>query len=350
MDALRIKGGTPLSGTVEASGSKNAALPIMAAALLTDEPIVLSRVPQLTDVRTMAQLLARLGVACSRSGDGSLRLECADASPTTADYNLVRRMRASFCVLGPLVARRGRAIVALPGGCAIGDRPVDLHLAGLAALGAEIRIERGYVVAQSRRLVGTRIPMSGERGPTVTGTANVMSAATLARGTTVITGAAREPEIVDLGRFLSALGARIDGPGHDTLEIAGVESLGGGRHRVIADRVEAATLLIAAAASGGSAMVTDIEPKHLAAVLERLEDFGAEISVARDQVAVAAPRRPRATRVVARAYPGVPTDVQSQFMALAAIAEGTSTIEDRVFAERFASCGRIESPRRSHPP
>ena len=335
MDAFRITGGTPLSGTVEVSGAKNAALPIMAASLLANRPVSLARVPALTDVRTMALLLGKLGVDCCWQTDGTLRLETVDAAPTTANYNLVRRMRASFCVLGPLLARRGRAIVALPGGCAIGDRPVDLHLRGLAALGANIRIERGYVVAEARRLVGARVHMRGPRGPTVTGTANVLSAAVLARGSTIITGAAREPEIVDLGQFLISLGAQIHGLGTRTIEIIGVDSLGGGQHRVIPDRIEAATLLIAVAASGGEATVSGVVPAHLNAVLEKLHDFGVAVSVERDHVAVRAHGRPRPGRVVAQAYPGIPTDVQSQFMALACLADGHSVIDDRVFVERF---------------
>ena len=335
MDAFRIIGGNPLSGSVEVSGAKNAALPIMAASLLADGPVCLTHVPALTDVRTMALLLGRLGVECNRHEDGSLRLETVDASPTTADYHLVRRMRASFCVLGPLLARRGRAVVSLPGGCAIGDRPVDLHLAGLAALGATVRIERGYVVAEARRLVGARILLSGPRGPTVTGTANILSAAVLARGTTIITGAAREPEIVDLGQFLNSLGARINGLGTRTIEITGVDSLGGGQHRVIPDRIEAATLLVAAAASGGEATVTGVVPEHLTAVLAKLDDFGTEVSIEQDRVAVRAARRLRPVRVIAQAYPGIPTDVQSQFMALACLADGASVVDDLVFAERF---------------
>src|SRR5262245_11790956 len=226
MECLRITGGIPLRGCVSASGSKNAALPIRAAALLSDGRIELAGVPKLSDVDTLARLLDHLGVDILRDPSEHLRLEVSDCKPVRAHHQLVRRMRASFCVLGPLVARRGRAVVALPGGCSIGDRPVDLHLAGLAALGADIRLVRGYVIAEARRLRGARIHLAGRRGRTVTGTANVMSAATLARGTTVITSAATEPEIVDLGRFLIAMGARISGLGTPTIEITGVDALG----------------------------------------------------------------------------------------------------------------------------
>jgi len=235
MDCLSIEGGRPLCGSVAASGAKNAALPIMAAALLARGPVHLARIPQLTDVAVLARVLRRLGTSIEHRGRGNLTLNTPDHGPVEADARLTRQMRASFCVLGPLLARRGRAVAALPGGCRIGGRPVDLHLAGLVALGAEIRVERGYVVAQAKRLRGATVSMTGPRGPTVTGTANLLCAATLARGTTTLVGAAREPEIVDLGQFLIALGARIDGLGSDVVEIHGVEQLDGARHEVIPD-------------------------------------------------------------------------------------------------------------------
>ena len=238
-------------------------------------------------------------------------------------------------MLGPLLARRGRAVVPLPGGCNIGDRPVDLHLKGLAALGADLRLVRGYVVARARRLVGTKIDLVGPRGPTVTGTANILSAATLARGTTLILGAAREPEIVDLGNFLNSMGARIAGLGTSTIEVRGVEQLGGTIYRVIADRIEAATLLLAAAITRGAVAVTGIDPNHLTAVLEKLAATGAGIKVAADRVSLQAAMRPRSVDVVAEPYPGVPTDLQAQWTALMSLAEGRATVGDRVFPARF---------------
>ena len=258
--------------------------------------------PRLADVRTLALVLEDLGMAVSWT-DGELRLETADRRPVRARWRLVRRMRAGFCVLGPLLARRGRAIVPLPGGCRIGDRPVDLHLKGLAALGADLRLERGCVVGRARRLIGTTIDLGGPRGPTVTGTANVLSAAVLARGTTLIRGAAREPEIVDLGNFLNSLGARIDGLGTSTLEVRGVSELGGTTYRVIADRIEAATLLLAAAITGGDATVTGIDAAHLQAVLARLADTGAEIEAGGDRVTLRADAAAAAGGHCGRALP-----------------------------------------------
>jgi UDP-N-acetylglucosamine 1-carboxyvinyltransferase len=335
MDVLRITGGRPLCGSVAVGGAKNAVLPIMAAALLADEPITLAAAPDLTDVATMASLLDRLGVHCERKGS-QLGIQTIDRRPVRAPYDTVRRMRASFCVLGPLLSRRGRAVVALPGGCRIGARGVDLHLRGLAALGADIRVERGYVVAQARRLQGARISMTGPRGPTVTGTANLLAAATLAKGETVLCGAALEPEVVDLGNFLNTLGARIEGLGSSTLRIVGVEQLGGGDYRVIPDRIEAATLLIAGVITGGSIRVTGVVPAHLESVLSVLRIAGATIEVGPDWVAAKSSGRLRPIRLAAEPYPGVPTDVQAQFTALAATASGTSHIADQVFPERFA--------------
>ena len=341
MEYLRIAGGVPLSGTVEAAGSKNAALPIMAAAILADEPVRLEGVPRLLDVRTLSRVLEELGVEVTPGAGGSLRLQTVDPRPVRARCDLVRRMRASFCVLGPLLARRGRAVVSLPGGCNIGPRPVDLHLAGLAALGAELRIERGYVIARAKRLIGTGISLSGPNGPTVTGTANVLCAAVLARGKTVIRGAAREPEIVDLGRFLNAIGARIAGLGTSTLRIDGVRELGGTTYRIIPDRIEAATLLLAAAISRGEATVTGVVPDHLRAVLAGLRAAGIEVRAGRDWVAVEARDRPEPVNVTAQPYPGIPTDLQAQWMALLATADGTSIIEDRVFPTRLVHAAEL---------
>jgi UDP-N-acetylglucosamine 1-carboxyvinyltransferase len=344
MPHFQITGGVALHGTVRASGAKNAALPIMAAAILADGPVRLENVPRLTDVRTQARLLSCLGLRVTAEngrvgGDTNvcptLLIETIDPTPVRAREEFVRRMRAGFCVLGPLLARRGRAVVPLPGGCNIGNRPVDLHLKGLAALGADVRLERGYVVASARRLSGATIDLSGPNGPTATGTANVMSAAVLARGTTTIRGAAVEPEIVDLGRFLIALGARIEGLGTPTIRIIGVDQLGGASHRLIPDRIEAATLLIAAAITRGSATVVDVVPEHIAAVLAKLLQTGAEIEVGPDRVSIAARGALRAVAIVAEPYPGIPTDVQAQWTALASTSQGESRVEDRVFPSRF---------------
>ena len=338
MDCLRITGGVPLAGTVTAGVSKNAALPIMAASILVDGPIALAGVPDLVDVNTLALLLGYLGVEVKRQTNDDLRIECIDTSPTRAEYDLVRRMRASFCVLGPLVARRGRGVVSLPGGCNIGNRPVDLHLAAIEKLGADIRIEHGYVVAQARRLKGAALHLSGPLGPSVTGTANALSAATLARGHTVITGAACEPEIVDLGEFLNSLGARISGLGTDTIEILGVEQLAPASaraYRVIPDRIETGTLLLSAAITGGSATVRGARPEHLTAVLEALGACGVDVTSNGDQITVCGGDRTRPTNLDARPYPGIPTDLQAQFMALLTLAGGTSIVSDTVFPDRF---------------
>ena len=342
MDVFRIRGGRPLTGEARTSGSKNSALPIMAATILAQETVWLEAVPELVDVQTLALLLGHLGVEVKRQLDGRLKIDTVDPRPVRADYELVRRMRASFCVLGPLLARRGRAIVSLPGGCNIGDRPVDLHLRGLAALGAELRIEHGYVLARAARLRGARVHLSGPRGPTVTGTANVLCAAVLARGHTVITGAALEPEIVDLGRFLIAMGAQIEGLGTSTLEIEGQRELGGAGYRIIPDRIEAATLLLAVAITGGRATVCGTAPEHLTEVIACLRRAGAEVRVDGDRISLAAPQPPRPTDVTALPYPGIPTDLQSQWMAWMTLAPGRSIVRDLVFADRFLHVAELK--------
>ncbi len=341
MDCLRISGGVPLRGRVTASGSKNAALPIMAASILAGGPVTLSGVPNLADVNTLALLLGYLGVEVKRGADGKVRIETVDATPIKAEYELVRRMRASFCVLGPLLARRGRGVVSLPGGCKIGTRPVDLHLSGLAALGASIRIEHGYVIAEAKRLRGAQIDLCGPHGPTVTGTANVMSAATLARGKTIITSAATEPEIVDLGQFLIGLGAQISGLGTSVIEIVGVEQLGATQYTIIPDRIEAGTLLISAAITGGEVTVSGIVIDHLTAVLHTLAETGCEIGRGDQEITLRATARPRPVHICAQPYPGIPTDLQAQFMALVSLANGQSTIRDHVFPERFMQVAEL---------
>ncbi|MBX9790956.1 MAG: UDP-N-acetylglucosamine 1-carboxyvinyltransferase [Pirellulales bacterium] len=344
MQQFTIIGGRPLVGSVAASGAKNAALPILAASILASEPVTVSRMPRVTDVYTMLRLLQSLGApqstisACATAGlsDSAVTIDPRTLTRAAPAARYVRRMRASFCVLGPLLARHGRAVVPLPGGCRIGPRPVDLHLRGLAALGADIRVVDGLVIARAARLRGARVSLIGPHGPTVTGTANVLCAAVLARGATIIEGAAIEPEITDLVRFLNSLGARIDGAGTAMLEIRGVEQLGGARHELIADRIEAGTLLAAGLATCGRVTVERIDPNHLSAVLEAFARMGAEIEVSVDRVTVSRRGRIHPINFTARPYPGVPTDLQAQLMALAVLADGTSQIADSVFPERFA--------------
>lgn len=342
MDMFVVRGGKPLKGRVRVGGAKNAALPILAASLMADEPITLHDVPDLVDVRTLSQLLGTLGVSSERQPDRSLRLEVTDPLPVVADYELVRRMRASICVLGPLLGRRGKAMVSLPGGCNIGDRPIDLHLKGLKALGADIRIERGYVIATAKRLRGSRIFLGGPFGSTVTGTCNVMAAATLADGVTTIESAACEPEVADYGRLLNAMGAKIEGLGTPFLQIEGVSSLHGAEHHVIPDRIEAATLLMAGAMTRGDIVVENVCTDHLSAVLDKLNDVGVQIEISddpadadRSALRVLPVDRLLPTECSALPYPGLPTDVQAQFMALLSRADGISVVTDKVFPDRF---------------
>jgi UDP-N-acetylglucosamine 1-carboxyvinyltransferase len=335
MDMFVIKGGEPLRGTVAVGGAKNSALPLMAAALAAEGETVLRGVPHLIDVETLSLLLETLGTRVTRGGHDELSLRVADERPYIADYELVRRMRAGFCVLGPLLAKRGRACVSLPGGCNIGDRPIDLHLKGLQALGAEIRIERGYVIARATRLRGAHLYLGGPFGSTVTGTCNVLVAAALAEGTTTIEAAACEPEIVDLGNLLNAMGARITGLGTPFLRIDGVDQLRGVEHTVIPDRIEAATLIIAAAITRGHLTLTNICPEHMTAVLEKLREIGVRIVIRKRlmEVHVDGPLRP--VDCIALPYPGIPTDIQAQLTALLATVPGRSVVTDQVFPDRF---------------
>jgi UDP-N-acetylglucosamine 1-carboxyvinyltransferase len=335
MEKLIIRGSLPLHGSVAIAGSKNAALPIMAACLLTDEPVILDGIPRLADVDTQAQVLDGLGVTSVRLPTGSLYMAINEPGRWEADPELVRRMRASFCVLGPLLARRGRARVALPGGCRIGQRPVDLHLRGLRALGAEITIERGQVIAHARKLRGAAISLLGERGTTVTGTCNVLSAAVLADGDTWIEGAAVEPEVVDLGRFLCSVGAQIDGLGSSRIHVRGVARLAGGSYRIIPDRVEAATLMTAVGLTRGTIELNNVRRGHLTAVIANLRKIGLTVDAQHNGLQVHADRPLRALELDATPYPGTPTDVQAQLTALLTVARGTSQIRDRVFPERF---------------
>jgi UDP-N-acetylglucosamine 1-carboxyvinyltransferase len=331
VDKLRIAGGRGLEGEVRISGAKNAALPIMCAALLSARPLALSNVPQLMDVATMARLLAQMGVSVERSGD-RVALQARSISEPVASYELVKTMRASVLVLGPLLARCGRAKVSLPGGCAIGSRPVDQHVKGLQAMGAVISVDHGYMHASAERLRGTRIVMDMV---TVTGTENLMMAAALADGTTVLENAAREPEVVDLARCLKAMGARIDGAGTDVIRIEGVSSLGGAEHRVMPDRIETGTYLAAAAAAGGKVRLVGAAPATLDATIEKLQEAGARIAVKDALIEIEMAARPRAVSIRTAPYPGFATDMQAQFMALATVAEGTALITETIFENRF---------------
>ena len=331
MDKLRINGGGPLRGEVEVSGAKNAALPILCAALLGSGPLELDNVPQLHDVATMIRLLERLGVKVTRDGH-RVTLDAAALTSHEAPYELVKTMRASILVLGPLVARCGAARVSLPGGCAIGQRPVDQHIKGLQAMGAEIHVEHGYVEARAERLRGTHIFTDMV---TVTGTENLMMAATLAQGETVIENAAREPEVVDLARALTAMGAQIEGAGSDRIVITGVERLGGARHRVMADRIEAGTFLCAVAAAGGEVLLTGAQPDTMEATLGKLREAGARLELGKDWIRMTMTGRPRAVDLRTAPYPGFATDMQAQFMAVNCIAEGVGKITETIFENRF---------------
>ena len=333
MDKLRIEGGHRLEGVLGVSGAKNAALPIMAAALLTADELVLDNLPQLADTRTMARLLAGMGVEEARDGH-RMQLRARQLTSVEASYELVKTMRASVLVLGPLLARAGAARVSLPGGCAIGARPVDQHLKGLQALGAEVHIEEGYIVAQRRgpRLRGARIVTDLV---TVTGTENLMMAAALAQGETVIENAAREPEVVDLARCLTAMGANIQGAGTDRITIQGVEQLHGATHRILPDRIESATFLAAVAAAGGDLTLTGADPASLDAVLDKLRETGASIECTSDSIRLCMDQRPRAVSLRTAPHPAFPTDAQAQFMALNCVADGVARISENIFENRF---------------
>jgi UDP-N-acetylglucosamine 1-carboxyvinyltransferase len=332
MDKLVIEGGAALAGTVDVSGAKNAALPILTAALLTDEALTVENVPRLGDVATMLDLLGRMGVSVSRDATSGVELNARRLDNPVAPYDLVKTMRASVLVLGPLVARLGAARVSLPGGCAIGLRPVDQHMKGLQAMGATISMEQGYMVARAPRLKGTRICMDLV---TVTGTENIMMAASLAEGRTVIENAAREPEIADLAGCLNAMGARIVGAGTDTVTIDGVERLHGARYRVMPDRIETGTFLAAAAATGGSVRLNGARADILDAVLEKLREAGAAVETAAGSIELHARGRRQAVNLRTAPYPGFPTDMQAQFVALNSVAQGTAVVTETIFENRF---------------
>ena len=332
MDKLSIQGGVVLSGEVAMSGAKNAALPILCASLLSDQPLELSNVPHLNDISTMLRLLGDMGVGVTMEGADGLVLNGAGLNNPVASYDMVKTMRASILVLGPLVARCGEARVSLPGGCAIGARPVDQHIKGLQAMGAEIKVEQGYVHAKATRLKGARICTDMV---TVTGTENLMMAACLAEGETIIENAAREPEVVDLANCLISMGAQISGAGTDVIRIRGVEKLHGAHHPIMPDRIETGTYLCAAAATGGDIRLLKTSAAYLDTVVDKLMDAGCEITVERDAIRLQAPKRLKAVSLRTAPYPAFPTDMQAQFMAINCVADGVATIRETIFENRF---------------
>ncbi len=333
MAKIVINGGQPLNGEVTVSGAKNAVLPILAACLLADEPVTIGNVPHLHDVTTTMELLGQMGVELVVDERMRINVDPRAARHYFAPYDLVKTMRASILVLGPLVARFGAADVSLPGGCAIGSRPVDLHIKGLQALGADVTVENGYIRARAKRLRGTRINLDLV---TVTGTENIMMAAVLASGTTIVENAAQEPEVIDLANCLNAMGARIEGAGTATLTIEGVERLHGTDYDVLPDRIETGTFLVGAAITGGRVVTKKVRPKTLDAVLAKLAEAGADINVGEDWIELdMAGRRPKAVNLTTAPYPAFPTDMQAQFTALNCIAEGVGVITETVFENRF---------------
>ena len=331
MEQLKIIGGQRLVGEVRVSGAKNAALPILAASLLTAEDLVLHNVPDLSDVRTMIKLLECMGVKVEREGT-TVRLNAGNITSTKAPYELVKTMRASILTLCPLVARFGSAEVSLPGGCAIGARPVDQHIKGLRQLGANVEIEHGYINATATRLLGTRLFTDMV---TVTGTENLLMAAVLAEGETIIDNAAREPEVIDLAKCLRAMGAQIEGEGFSEIRVQGVKTLHGAEHTVVADRIEAGSFFVAAALTQGDVLVTHCEPTHMTAVLDKLKEAGVQLDIGNDWVRVQMQGRPKAVSVRTDPYPGFPTDMQAQFMTLNCLADGTARITETIFENRF---------------
>ncbi len=335
MDKFIITGGCRLKGTVNISGSKNSALPILAAALLAEGPTLLHGVPDLADIRAMCDLMVDLGADVRREPNGDLHIEVRDEGECHAKYDRVRKMRASICVLGPLLAKRKKARVAMPGGCAIGSRPVDIHLRGLRALGAEIELEGGDIVASAKRLTGSNIFLGGPFGSTVLGTGNVMMAAALAKGETMIESAACEPEVADLADYLNKMGAQVSGGGTPRITIQGVEHLRGVEHTVIPDRIEAGTFMIAAGLTNGEVKVNNVRLDHMMAVVEKLRDIGVVVERNNGGVIVSSARRLEPTEVTTQPYPGFPTDLQAQLMTLLCLADGNSVITEKIFPDRF---------------
>ena len=341
MESLLIKGGRALNGSVRIGGAKNAALPVLISSLLTDQDLLISNVPHLRDITTTLELLGRLGANIEVNEKSVVRIRASNLHSRCAPYDLVKTMRASILVLGPLLARYGEAEVSLPGGCAIGSRPVDLHVKALQQMGAKVSVELGYIKASAPQgfLNGANIVFDTV---TVTGTENLMMAATLAKGSTRLENAAREPEIVDLADCLIKMGAKISGAGTDTIEIEGVSVLGGGVHRVIPDRIEAGTFMVAAAATRGTLTIQDINPRHLDAVTSKLCEAGAQIEVLEDSITLAMSARPRAVTVSTAPYPGFPTDMQAQFMLLNCVAEGSASVTEHIFENRFVHVHELQ--------
>ena len=332
MDKIKVTGGKPLKGEVQISGAKNAALPILCAALLTREPLRLRNVPDLADVGTMLKLLKKAGVTVAQDAEFGVELEAANVTHLEAHYDLVKTMRASILMLGPMIARFGEARVSLPGGCAIGERPVDLHVKGLQAMGAEISIDHGYIIAKAPRLKGTRIFMDKV---TVTGTENLMMAATLADGVTTLENSAREPEVVDLANCLIAMGAKIKGHGTDVISIQGVSRLVGAAHSIMPDRIETGTFLVAAAATGGEIVATNTRSDILDSVLDKLEEANAKIERGSDFIKLSMRGPNHGVSLRTAPYPAFPTDMQAQFMAMNAVADGTTVITETIFENRY---------------
>lgn len=343
MDKLIVHGGATLRGSINISGSKNASLPILAATLLTGEPCIIRRVPDVSDTNYMIQILSALGADVERSS-GTVRITCEEISDV-APYDLVRRMRASICVMGPLLARKGRAVVSLPGGCVIGDRPVDLHLRGLEALGAKVEVEGGNILLTAKNgLRGAEIDLRGTHGPTVLGTDNVMMAATLADGITIIESAAAEPEVLDLANFLNSMGAKISGAGTRRIVVEGVSELHGVEHTVIPDRIEAGTFMAAAAIAGDGVRLNRVSREHLKAITAAIEESGhrVEFNEAGDSCVIHRGDQTRGVDLVTAPYPGYPTDMQAQMTALLATTPGISVIKDTIFPQRFMHCAELK--------
>ena len=340
MDKILVHGGHKLSGSVRISGSKNSALPILAATLLTKEPCVISNVPDLSDIHFMLQILSHLGASVERAS-GTVRVEAAKII-SEAPYDIVRKMRASVCVLGPLLGRNKKAIVSLPGGCVIGDRPIDLHLRGFESLGATSVIDHGNVKLSARTLRGAQMNLLGKNGPTVLGTDNVMMAATLAKGVTVIEGAAAEPEVVDLADFLNKMGAKIEGAGTRRIVIEGVKKLHGAEHSVIPDRIEAGTYLVAGAMMGTEVKLLRVKPEHLANVIAHVRKSGYEVETAANSITVRGNGNPKPLRLTTEPYPGFPTDMQAQMCALLCRTNGVSVISETIFPQRYMHVSELK--------
>ena len=338
---FRINGGNRLRGSVRIGGAKNAALPIMAASILCDGEVILHDVPSVADVVSLAELLGKLGVEVERRQDGALRLLASDEMNCKAEYDIVRKMRASICVLGPLLAKRGKAQVAMPGGCAIGDRPVDLHLRAMRLLGADVELVSGDIVAKAKRLRGTEMFLGGPFGSTVLGTANAMMAAVLAEGVTVIEMAACEPEVRDLADFLNKCGASITGQGTPRIIIEGVKELNGCEYRIIPDRIEAGTFMVAAAITNGELTLENCRLDHLMAFVDRLNAVGVNVERKDEAITVASARRLEPIEVITQPFPGMPTDLQAQLMALLCLADGNSVITEKIFPDRFLHVGEL---------